>query len=197
VVAFKVTYNKAINIRQQAACKHREKMYEVDKKDKVITLNDIPQSSIGAPIPIVLAGEHDVLVTYYLQNTPKNWDGTTVKVISNETVDEPVAILKFSLCLAHMFGPPNDEAFSGHPLSDRGLEPYSAFKIENSSWLRKLEKMNSVHPYHNKERYLQDRNHYILSFHDSTFECIAQSYEISTSVGSVSSMIPSMVEQLR
>ena len=171
-------------------------MYEVDEKDKVIPLDDVPQSSVGAPIPIVLAGEHDVLVTYYLQNTPEDWDGTTVNVVGNDIEGEPVAIVKFSLCFAHMFGPPNDEAFSGHPLSDRGLEPYSAFKIENSSWVRKLEKMNSVYPYHNKEHYMQGRNHYILSFHDSTFECIAEGYEINTSTGSVSSMVPSMVKHL-
>jgi hypothetical protein len=172
-------------------------MYEVDEKDKVIPLDDVPQSSVGAPIPIVLAGEHDVLVTYYLQNTPEDWDGTTVKVVGKETEGESVAVVKFSLCFAHMFGPPNDEAFSGHPLSDRGLEPYSAFKIENSSWVRRLEKMNSVHPYHNKEHYMKGRNHYVLSFHDSTFECIAEGYEINISTGSVSSMIPSMVGHLR
>ena len=54
-----------------------------------------------------------------------------------------------------MFGPPNDEAFSGHPLASRGLHPYGAFKIENSSWIRHLEKMNSVHPNHHPERYFK------------------------------------------
>jgi hypothetical protein len=45
---------------------------------------------------------------------------------------------------AHTFGPSNDEAFSGHPLAARGLTPYGAFKIENSSWVRHLERMNSA-----------------------------------------------------
>ena len=172
-------------------------MYEVDHLDKVIELKDVPQSSVGAPIPIVLAGEHDVLITYYLQDTPTDWDGTSVKIIDSETEDEPVAVVKFIQSYAHMFGAPNEEAFSGHPLSDRGLEPFTVFKIENSSWLRKLEKMNSVHPYHNSESFMENKQHYIFAFHDTTFECIAKEFEISISKGSVSSMVPSMLMQLR
>lgn len=172
-------------------------MYDVDGDDKVVELRDVPQSSVGAPIPIVLAGEHDVLVTYYLQDTPTDWDRTSVRVVGTDTEGEPVAIIKFIQCYAHMFGPPNEEAFSGHPLSDRGLEPFAAFRIENSSWLRKLGRMNSVHPYHNSEGFMENKQHFIFAFHDSTFECIAKEFEISISTGSVSSMVPLMLMQLR
>jgi len=37
-------------------------MYEVDLKDRVVELEGVPQSSVGAPIPVVLAGEHDVMI---------------------------------------------------------------------------------------------------------------------------------------
>jgi hypothetical protein len=49
--------------------------------------------------------------------------------------DQPWAIVTFD-SYAHMFGPPNDEAFPGHPLAERGLTPYAFFVIQNSSWLR-------------------------------------------------------------
>src|SRR6185436_19320826 len=98
---------------------------------------------------------------FYLQNTPENWDVTWVRIVSMETEGEPIALVGFSLCHAFMFGPPNDEAFAGHPLAKRGLTSYGAFLIENSSWIRQLERMNSVHPRHNPERY-QKRRHYIL-----------------------------------
>lgn len=49
----------------QVSCKN--KMYEADAEDHVVVLKNVPQSSVGAPNPIVLAGEHDVLLTYYLQ----------------------------------------------------------------------------------------------------------------------------------
>jgi hypothetical protein len=32
-------------------------MYQVDDKDRVLEIKDIPQSSVGAPIPAVISGE--------------------------------------------------------------------------------------------------------------------------------------------
>ncbi len=169
-------------------------MYEVDSKDRVIELTNVPQSSVGAPIPIVLAGESAVLLTYYLEETPNGWDGTTVRIVGPESNGEPAALVKIERCYAHMFGPPNDEAFDGHPLSERGLSPYGVFEVENSSWLRKLERMNAVHPSHDRERFLKNKKHFIFAFHDSTFECIAEGFQIEIHRGSVKSMIPRMLE---
>jgi len=169
-------------------------MYEVDDLDSVIELTTAPQSSVGAPIPVVLAGEHDVFLVYYVQNAPEDWDGTSVRMVGADTEGEPVAIIKFVDCYTHMFGAPNDEAFQGHPLSDRGLKPYGVFEVRNSSWLRKLEKMNSVHPYHDKENFMKDRHHYIFSFHDTTFESIANGFEVDVVSGSVKSVIPGLLE---
>jgi hypothetical protein len=45
--------------------------------------------------------------------------------------------------------------------------------------------MNSVHPYHNKDNFLEGKRHFILAFHDSTFECIANSYAIEKTEGSI------------
>ena len=151
-------------------------MYEADSNDRVEELKEFPQSSVGAPIPTVIASEHKVAVAYYLNDTPENWDGSFVKVVDAVTSDEPLAIVVFELCFAHYFGPPNDEAFSGHPLASKGLEPYGSFEILNSSWIRKLEQMNSVHPYHNKEQYLSNKRHIALTFHDSIFECITKEF---------------------
>ena len=172
-------------------------MYEVDDKDQVVELKDAPQSSVGAPNPILLAGEHDLLLTYYLEDTPEGWDGTSVRGVGTATEGEPVAVVNFKRCTAHMFGPPDDEAFSGHPLAQRGLGPYGVFEIRNSSWVRKLEKMNAVHPQHDKHRFMANKKHFVFSFHDTTFECIAESFSVEVSRGSVKSMIPKMLEALR
>lgn len=182
-------------LRRNKHCKSN-KMYEIDHKDQVVELKEIPQSSTGAPTPIILAGEHDVLLTYYLENTPKNWDGTSVRAIDTHVEGEPVAVVQFTHCTAHMFGPPNDETFSGHPLSNRGLCPYGVFEVKQSSWIRKLERMNAVHPYHDKERFMKNKRHFVFAFHDSTFECIAADFTIEVATGSVSGMIPRMLERL-
>jgi hypothetical protein len=77
--------------------------------------------------------------------------GLSVRVVDPATSHAPVALLRFEGCLTHMLGPPNDEDFAGHPLAGRGLKPYTAFRVENSSWLRCLERMNRAHPYHRAE----------------------------------------------
>lgn len=171
-------------------------MYEVDELDSVIELTNIPQSSVGAPIPIVLAGEYDVFLAYYLENISESWDGASVRMVSADTEGEPVAIVKFVDCYSHMFGAPNDEAFQGHPLSERGLKSYGVFEVQNSSWIRKLEKMNSIHPCHDKKSFMEDKKHYVFSFHDTTFECIAKDFEVDVTSGSVKSVIPGLLEKL-
>src|SRR5690242_16032349 len=84
-------------------------------------------------------------------------------------------------------GPPScTEAWvanCNHP-SHRGghWEPYAVFEVKRSSGIRGLERMNSVHPYHRRDRYEQLR-HFVFTFHDSTFECVADGYEISIRSG--------------
>ena len=162
----------------------------------MLPLQDVPQSSIGAPLPCALADEGRVVLAYYLQTHEPGWDGTWVRIVDPAGSDEPIAILRFNGAHAHMFGPPNDEAFDGHPLSSRGLEPYGAFQIEDSSWIRKLERMNSVHTQHRPERFWKLR-HFIFAFHDSTFECVCRGFDIRQARGSIHDVIPEMVRLLR
>jgi hypothetical protein len=89
---------------------------------------------------------------------------------------DPLAVVEFASPRAHLFGPPNDEAIRGHPLASRGLRPYRSFVIEESSWIRALERMNRIHPLHRPDSYSQLR-HYVIAFHDTMFECIAAGVE--------------------
>jgi hypothetical protein len=169
-------------------------VYEVDAEDRVVEIDDIPQSSVGAPLPFVLSDEHATAVAFYLQDTPADWDGTSVRMVSPES-DEPWAIVVFSSCYAHMFGPPNDEAFSGHPLASRGLGPYGAYVVQRSSWIRRLERMNSVHRSQRPDSFARYR-HFVLSFHDSTFECVAAGYRVVLGQGALAEVLPVMLRSL-
>lgn len=166
-------------------------MYQIDEKDKVIELQNVPQSCTGAPMPIVLSDEQKVLLAYLLQQDRIDWDTATVEDLEKDSV----VVIKFNNYLSFMFGMPNDEALDGHPLYLRGLSPYAAHKIENSSWLRKLERMNSVHERHNPESF-EKYKHFIFVFHDSTFECIAESFEVSIHEGSIESVANEMQKKL-
>jgi len=151
-------------------------MYQVDERDKVIEVKDAPQCDVGAPIPSLNASEHHLRLSYYMDEPDATWDPIANSFVAAPGPQEPEAVIEFTMPYAHMFGPPNDEAFEGHPLADRGLEPYGVYEVIDSSWIRSLERMNSVHPYHDTERFTRYR-HFIFAFHDSTFECIAEGFE--------------------
>ena len=174
----------------------KSKMYSVDGRDRVVELEGVPQSSVGAPLPIVLSDEHNVLLAYIVQNTPSDWDGRSVRIVDPSTAGEPLALVEFARCWSFTFGAPNDEAFEGHPLHSRGLHPYGAFEVQHSSWIRQLEKMNSVHPYHDSKRF-ERLKHFVFAFHDSTFECVADSFTVSEHEGSLEQLLPVMQSRLR
>ncbi len=90
---------------------------------------------------------------------------------------ELLALVQFQACLSAKIGAPNDEAHEGHPLFGRGLEPYTAQVVENSPWLAELENINKVHSNYQPERW-RGLKHYVLWFHDKTFECIAETFTV-------------------
>jgi hypothetical protein len=169
-------------------------MYEVDDRDRVVPLEGIPQSCTGAPVPFLMADERRLVLAYYIADDVGPFDRipTRVRPIGG---DKPVAIIRFEQ-RGHMFGPPNDEAFAGHPLASRGLQPYGAFQIEDSSWIRQLEAMNSVHPLHRPEKYWKLK-HLVFSFHDSTLECSCERFDLRTTRGSIKDVVPEMIKLLQ
>lgn len=169
-------------------------MYDVDARDRVVPVSGVPQSDAGAPLPLVLADEYQVLLGYLLAVRDPDWDGTYVQVVGPDS-DEPGAIIEFHGVRSFYFGAPNDEAFEGHPLADRGLTPYSVAKIEDSSWIRRLERMNSVHPQHRPKGFWE-LSHFVFAFHDSTFECVANSFTPHTVPGPMSAIAAEMHRRL-
>jgi hypothetical protein len=150
-------------------------MFSRTPKEELKELHDLPQSSVGAPCPLVFATEHDVHVTFYLNAVDPKWDGRSVRVVDAASSGEPSIIVTFHHATAHYFGMPNDEAMSGHPLYKLGLKAYSYFEVIGSSWRDELERMNRVHPQHRKEHY-SDVRHFIFTFHDTILEVLARSY---------------------
>jgi hypothetical protein len=163
-------------------------------RDEVVQLEDVPQSSIGAPLPVVLSDEQRVVLAYLLEEPDPNWDGTEARVVDYETEGQ-VAIVTFEGYASYRSGMPNDEAFHGHPLASRGLQPYRVFEVRRSSWVRELERMNSVHPHHRPEDFDALR-HFVFAFHDSTFECVARNFEIEIVRGSLNGTLPRMRQLL-
>jgi hypothetical protein len=170
-------------------------MYRVDHRDKVFPLAGVPASSGGSPLPVVLANDQALLVAYYIESPAPAWNGTNPRAINPSVTEDAVAILDFGVARAHYFGPPIDEAFSGHPLASRGLSPYGAFEVRNSSWIRELVEINSVHPRHDPALFSSLR-HFVLTFHDEVFECVARDFDATVVDGPLARAVAEVQQRL-
>lgn len=132
----------------------------------------------GAPLPHVMISDSTALLAFRVHVPDPQWDGTYVKVKSVGDVEaEPLALVTFSGYSSAKLGAPNDEVHAGHSLYHRGLESYKAQRVVNSHWLKELENINRVHRCYNSE-WWRCKTHYIFWFHDTTFECVAESYKV-------------------
>ena len=134
----------------------------------------------GAPLPYLLQNDYRTFLVFFLRVVDPSWDGVHVKI---RRADDPspsgLAIVEFKRCLCAKMGTPNDEVLHGHPLYGKGLCWYSALQVKNSPWIKELQAINSVHSGYKAESW-SNLKHYIFGFHDSTFECIAESFIVET-----------------
>ena len=115
----------------------------------------------GSPRPVVTATDNGLSLTYF-------------------GPDDEQFQITFIRPRVHYFGPPNDEALEGHPMAAFGLGYYSAFEVRNSRWVEELCKMNRVHPNHS-DALFDGLRHFIWTFPDSTFECLAEGFAVGES----------------
>ena len=147
-----------------------------ESADNLVEIKDAPLPNTGAANPTIIGDEQNLFLIY-------------------TTSDERTAVIKFENCVIHKFGSPNDEALSGHPLYKKGLRHYSVFNVSRSSWIKDVEKMNSQHPRHYKERFLE-YNHFIFTFHDSTFECIAARVKFEVHSDAAKACLKGLIENI-
>jgi hypothetical protein len=140
---------------------------------------DFPEAwDVGAPLPHLLTNDHKAFLLFYRRIIDPNWDGTTCRVVDPASPEEASLVLvEFSRCTSAKLGSPNDEVLSGHPLEGRGLDAYKAQEVINSKWIKEIQTINSVHSQYRPERWKSVR-HFVFWFHDSTFECLAESFAI-------------------
>lgn len=142
----------------------------------VVPITDIPECDPGATMPVVFATEHAVAVAFFASS---RWIAT-----HHTDWADGIAGVRFHGLYAHYFGAPNDEAFHGHPLAKFGLKPYEFARVTDSPWIESLRVMNSVHPYH-RDQAFSELQHFVMPFHDTTFECVARGYGVETADAAV------------
>lgn len=139
------------------------------KHDVVVRFDLGFQTEAAVSGPLLLQTEYDAFLTF-----------NAVRINASGKYDTAgIGIIEFKGCSSTKFGYPNDEALGGHPLYKRGLKAYGVFEVLGSSWIRQMTEQNRIcfpHTVDSKER------HFIFTFHDSTFECIADSYVATLSI---------------
>jgi hypothetical protein len=160
-----------------------------ENAESVVPIQGFPQSSVGAPCPAVIATEHLLVLVFELEDQDLDGDDTTSVDAETDSYAERCAVIQFERPSIHKFGPPNDETFEGHRLARKGLRPYGAYEVMHSAWIQELEQLNAIHPLHNRERFLAGKRHFIITFHDSVFECVARGYSVKLASGPIKSLI--------
>jgi hypothetical protein len=127
-------------------------MYSIDDKDTVVVVPDLPRPTAGAGEPSLFASDYALQLAYYVYAT------------------DDVALVTFDTPTAHYFGPPHGDYVDSHSLRSRGLDACGAFEVQHSSWIRGLERLANLK--------IRGR-HFVITFHDSMFECIAVRFTTS------------------
>jgi hypothetical protein len=153
-------------------------MFQPAQQVQAFNLGVVPRSDV--PRPVLLQSEGACYLLF---------EGTA----DAPPLSDGVAIVTFRSCLISRFGYPNDEALAGHPLFKSGLGFYGVYEVTNSSWDRELRLQNRVaFPTFDMPK----RRHFILTFHDSMFECIAASAVAEISAESFSGAVSRVIKVL-
>jgi hypothetical protein len=141
------------------------------------------QWNTGAPVPYLLKNDYRTFLVFFLPDVDQwSWP-------------ERLAIVEFKHCISTKMGTPNDEVFGGHPLSGKGLRGYTPLRVKNSLWIKELEAINSIHSCYSPESW-RNLNHYIFGFHDSTFECVAESFAVEARTAPVPEVLAEICGKL-
>jgi hypothetical protein len=174
-------------------------LYTPDERDTVFEETDFPPPLDGAPLPTVFATEHRLLLAYYIKlwqpETPHN-KRLNMPVLVNESSLGTISVVDFQRAAAFFSVPISNETFDAHPFALRGLTSSGVFRVEDSSWIRRLKAAQYYHRQPHPGAF-SDLKHFIFVFHDSIFEAAANELEVRTVEGSMGDAQDEMLRSMR
>jgi hypothetical protein len=144
-------------------------MNHPDERDTLALFESVPMPSAYASDPCVFANERRVLLVYRI--APSDYE----RFGPFNDDEEPFCLVHFTNAAFHQSGPPNDEGLGMHPLAAKGLRWYSAYECLNPTL---VDELWPAYPGAAPHR------HFIFTFQDSTFECIAADCDLAGVYGS-------------
>jgi len=125
----------------------------------------VPEAAVSEPR--FFQTERASLLTFSAVREKANW----------RREDAGYGLVEIVHCCTSSFGGPGDEDIEKDPLYAKGLHAYGVFEIVNSRWKRLLSEHGGLYfpgtpgP---------GQRHFVFTFHDSTFQCIASDLRCMT-----------------
>lgn len=133
------------------------------QEDQVVLLDAVPHPAADAAEPFVVASDRRVIVSYPIAESDFERFGPF------DSDDDPFCAVLFPDAVFHRLGPPGGGDLDIHPLASQGLNAYSVHEVTNSSLAAEISAITSPEP---------TRRHFVITFQDSTFECVASDYTV-------------------
>ncbi len=157
-----------------------------------------PEAAISGGL--LLQTEEEVFLLFNAMSDDKNAEGYSYRV--------GTAVMEFKCCHLTRFGYPNDEGRPEHPLDQQGLAAiaYSVCEVLNSSWASaEVERMNKSaeriwgaarFQRRSHEQDWPNTRHFLVAFHDSIFECLADDFQLTVHAEPRSQVLEGLVRRL-
>jgi hypothetical protein len=137
------------------------------QEDGVVLLDDVPQPAADAAEPFIVASDRRVILAYPIAESAFERYGPF------DPDDDPFCAVLFPDTVFHRLGPPGDSMLDIHPLAPEGLRSYSVHEVTNSSLAAEIAGVSGT----NGTNGIAQR-HFIITFDQSTFECVAADYTV-------------------
>ncbi|SMG51158.1 hypothetical protein [Paraburkholderia susongensis] len=140
------------------------------QEDEVVLLDSAPHPAADTAEPFLVASDRRVVLTYPIAEADFERFGPF------DPDDDPFCAVLFPGTVFHRLGPPGDEDLGIHPLTAQGLRGYSAHEVVNSSLCAEIAAVPpGAMPVATAA---PARRHFVITFGESTFECVASDYTV-------------------
>ncbi len=181
-------YNEYIPLLKEISLLQR-KMSLLKCEETAILINTFFPQDTGTPCPYVISNDFRIFLLYSIDTTSPSWNKFLAEIcVLDKEVENFIALVSFANYYCFRFGGINDEVLHAHPLYNHGLECYQIHEVINSSWISEQKKINSIHSNFNEIEW-NEKRHFVFTFHDNIFECIANDFSIKAYKGYLESVI--------
>ncbi|RAS34413.1 hypothetical protein [Paraburkholderia bryophila] len=133
------------------------------QEDHVVLLDSVPQPAADAAEPFIVASARRVILAYPIAEADFERFGPF------DPDDDPHCTVLFPDAVFHRLGPPGEVDLEIHPLASQGLAGWSVHEVMNSSLAAEISAVESPIP---------AQRHFVITFNESTFECVASDYTV-------------------